>query len=224
MDKLKQVLQYQFWILLTVALILPIVGWSMATSGLESEAVARTTALDGLDKSLTASPTDPNKDWETGLELINKEQAVQPKIAAKVLYERQLPLMTWPAKMPNDPALFQTKHQEYYREIYRRGSGGQRPLIDEVRKIVNPYDEETQTGLVLYDEALLPTADTEWVSQAPSVKQIEAAQEDLWLLSSLLKQIAAVNEDAGAKAQFEAPVRQIVELYLRGGSKAGGGA
>src|SRR5579863_1202709 len=178
MDQLKQVLKYQFWILLAVALILPFVGWTMATSGLLSEAAARTSTLDGLDKSLTSGPTDPNKEWEAGLEVINKDQAVQPRFAHKVLYERQLPLMTWPAKMPNDPKLFQTKHQEYYREIYRRGSAGQPPLIDEVRKIVNSYDEEMQTGLVIYDEGLLPVADMEWISQAPSVKQIEAAQED----------------------------------------------
>jgi len=214
MDQLKQVLKFQFWILLGIALILPLVGWTMATSGLLSEAEGRTKALVDLDKSLVTDSNDPNKDWESGLEAINVEQAKQPKKAAKELYERQLPLMTWPPKMPNDPTKFQTNHQEYYRTAYRQ-------FVEEVRKIVKPYDEETQTGQVIYSPDLLPSPDSEWASQSPSVKQIEGAQEDLWLLSALLKQIASVNEDAATP--FEAAIRQINELYLKGGSKAGAG-
>ncbi len=220
MDKLKQVLKFQFWILLVVALILPLVGWSMARSGLISEAESRSKSLADAEKALSTNAEDPNKDWETGLEAINVEQAKQPKKAAKALYERQLPLMTWPTQMPNDPAKFQTKHQEYYRTAYRQ-------FVENVRKVVKPYDDETQTGLVIYPDDLLPTPDlSEWVSQAPSVEQIRAAQEDLWLLSALLKQIASVNEDENkdARTPFDAAIRQINELYLRGGSKAGGGS
>ncbi len=226
MDKLKQVQKYQFWILLVVALILPIVGWTMATGSLATEADTNTKALETLYGSLSVGPTDPNRDWEKGGNEINAIQALQPKRAHAELYNRQLELMVWPSEMPTDPALIQRKHQEYYRTTYRRGSSKEAPLLDEVRKIVKPYDEDTGTGLLVYDPALLPTADLEWVSQAPSIEQIKAAQEDLWLLASLLKQIAWVNEEAGAKNQFDAPIRQITELYLKGGSqgKAGGGA
>src|SRR5258708_23446505 len=171
MDKLKQVLKFQFWILLGIALILPLVGWTSARSGFIQEAEGRTKTLSDLEKSLVGKSDDPNKDWESGLELINFEQAKQPKIAAKYLYEKQLPLMTWPSKMPDDPGKFQTKHQEYYRTAYRK-------LIEGIRKIVNPYDDDTQTGLLAYSEDLLPTPDlSEWQVQAPSVKQIQAAPE-----------------------------------------------
>src|SRR5579872_1979013 len=102
MDKVKQVLKFQFWILLGVALILPLVAWSMTTSQLASEAEERVKALTSLSGSLGAKPDDPNKEWETGLDAINVQQAVQPRKAHKELYDRQLPLMTWPAKMPND--------------------------------------------------------------------------------------------------------------------------
>jgi hypothetical protein len=52
---------------------------------------------------------------------------------------------------------------------------------------------------------------------------VEAAQEDLWLLSALLKAIAATNKHA--TSQYDASVREIVEMYLRGGSpKSAGGS
>jgi hypothetical protein len=218
MDQLKKVLKFRFWILLGIALILPVVGWFMATSGLVSEAEGRTKSLKDLTDKLKVTTDDPNKDWETGLEAINVLQAEQPKFAQVELYKRQVPLMIWPPEMPNDPAKIQPKHQEFYRTGYAK-------LVEEVRKVVKPYDEESQTGLIDYDEGLLPRPDrAEWVSSAPSIAQIVAAQEDIWLLSSILAQIAAVNEDEEARNQFEAPIRQIIELYLRGGSIKGGGS
>jgi len=216
MDKVMQVLKYQFWILLVIALILPLVGWSMATSGLVSEAAARTEALKKLNESLKVLPDDPNNTWEQALQTINLEQGKQSQIAQQQLYIHQLPLMVWPDRMPSDPALIQTVHQEFARTNYR-------DWVEQVRQVVKPYDEGSESGMIEYSEDLLPRPDLEeWVSQAPSVKQIEAAQEDLWLLTSMLKAIASVNSEAATR--FDAPIRRIEELYLRGGSKGGGGA
>src|SRR5215472_17318770 len=112
MDQLKQVLKYQFWILLGVALILPVVGWFMSTSGLVSEAAARTGELKKKDEGLKADINDPNGDWANGLEQVNKEQEKQKSIAWKVVYDRQKELMTWPDFMPADLAQIEAWQQE----------------------------------------------------------------------------------------------------------------
>lgn len=213
MDKVKQILKHQFWILLVIALILPLVGWSLATSGLVSEAAARTEALKKLNDSLKVGPDDPNNTWEQALQVINQEQGKQAQIAQEVLYKHQSEFMVWPDRMPSDPALINSNHQEFARTSYR-------DWVEQVRQVVKPYDENSESGLVEYSEDLLPRPDLEeWVSQAPTVKQIQAAQEDLWLLTSMLKAIASVNNEATTR--FDAPIRRIEELYLRGGSKAG---
>ncbi|HEY3969349.1 MAG TPA: hypothetical protein VGM05_32655 [Planctomycetaceae bacterium] len=216
MDKLKEVQKYQFWILLSVALILPLVGWQMAVSGLAKEAEDRSKALDTLNKSITTSPPDPNQEWKKGIEIINGEQSKQKLLAWRSLWERQAPLMVWPEKMPSDPDKITPSQQEYWRTAYRK-------FVTQVRLKANPYDDDNPNGLIEYPEELLPKPDDEWI-QAPSVKQIVASQEDLWLLESLLTAIASVN--AGAPSIYDAPIRQIDELYLRGGTaqKGGGGA
>ncbi|HTI50390.1 MAG TPA: hypothetical protein VL475_05545, partial [Planctomycetaceae bacterium] len=102
MDKLKQVLKYQFWILLGVALIVPVVGWVMARSGLIQEAEARTKVLDGLSTKLKAGPDDPNNDWQRGVAEINKLQQDQVRQAWETLYDQQQSRMIWPPKIDPD--------------------------------------------------------------------------------------------------------------------------
>jgi hypothetical protein len=214
MDKLKQVQKYQFWILLGVALILPLVGWSMARSGFVTEVEARTKSLKELHGQLNQSAGDPNQEWKKGIEAINVDQGQQKSVAWRYLWERQAPLMTWPAKMPSDPEKIEPRHQEYWRTAYEK-------LVADVRLKVNPIDDENPGGLIEYPAELLPMP--EWVGggRAPSVAQIVASQEDLWLLESLLAAIASVN--TGADSVFNANIREIVELYLRGGSTKGSG-
>src|SRR4029077_19277934 len=102
MDKLKEVLKYQFWILLGVALILPFVGWIMGTSGMMSEAAERTKKLTDLRGSLTVKGDDPNDTWSNELSLINVEQEKQRDIAWRRLHELQKLKMVWPPVMKED--------------------------------------------------------------------------------------------------------------------------
>ena len=216
MDKLKQVQKYQFWILLTVALILPVVGWVMASSGLQAEAATRRKKLDDLVGSLKTDGSDPNKDWEQGLSAINQVQMGQRDLAWRALWEQQQELMVWPERITSDPAKMELRDQERYRVVYSKE-------VEKVRQIVKPIDDEGQ-GLVEYPESLMPAADEAWKSQGlpPTIPQMEAAQEDLWLLTALLQAIAEVNE--GANSQLDAAIKEIVALYLRGGSASKGGS
>jgi hypothetical protein len=222
MDKLKEVQKYQFWILLAVALILPLVGWSMARSGFVADTETRTKKLTETQGKLKNDPGDPNQDWKKGIEAINGEQSQQKKFAWRYLWEQQSKLMTWPAKMhpganpdiPADPDKIQPGQQEYWRTAYEK-------FVAEVRLKVNPIDDDNPNGLIVYPPELLPIP--EWVGgvRAPSVAQIIASQEDLWLLESLLTAIATVN--SGSPAFYDAPIREIEVLYLRGGSTKGAG-
>src|SRR5262249_20911553 len=72
MEQLKQVLKYQFWILLDVALILPIVGWFMS-QGMKAEAAARSDTLKKKADQLTVRLDDPNETWPQQLGIINTE-------------------------------------------------------------------------------------------------------------------------------------------------------
>ncbi len=213
MEQLKQVLKYQFWILLSIALILPFVGWMMGTSGMISEAAARSKTLTDLKNSLKAVPDDPNGEWTRQLDIVNAEQAKQRDIAWWVLYERQKPEMVWPENMVEPD-----KMENYHLEIYRRTAYARE--LKRVRKIVNPLDDDSPKGLILFPEELLPDFTEEWKYQSPNSKQIQAAQEDIWLLSAILGCVAKVNE--GVQTAFDAPIRQIVNLLLRGGSPKGG--
>ncbi|MFN0053979.1 MAG: hypothetical protein ACKV0T_17510 [Planctomycetales bacterium] len=219
MDKLKQIQKYQFWIILGLAVILPLVGWVMARSGLISEAEARTKSLNDIKTNLNAKPDDPNAEWEQRLTAINTIQKREVDAAWADLYERQLPRMIWPKNI--DPARMENENQraeqlDLYRTSYERE-------LAAVRRIVSPLDDEGANGLVELPDAILPHPELEWEAnrRPPTVKQVEAAQEDLWLLASLLKAIAEVNRSTGATTQLDAPIREVTELVLRGGSVGG---
>ena len=220
MDKLKEFQKYQFWVLLGVAMILPLVGWFMSRSGLVAAAEERTKKLDGLRSSLNASADDPNQDWAAKLAQINKVQEDQIRTAWMHLYAAQSELMTWPENI--DPEAMALKDVELYRRGYKHE-------VEKIRQIVKPLDEisgellDEPGRLVNLPDSLMPHPDYDWATAAPTAKEVRAAQEDLWLLSALLTSIASVNENA--TSQLDAPVREIVALMLRGGSpKSAGGA
>jgi hypothetical protein len=213
MDQLKQVLKYQFWILLGVALLLPLVGWAMSTSGMQDETSKRSKELDGLDKSLTATPNDPNQEWTDGLTVVNREQEKQKDLAWRALFELQAPFHVWPAKMPDDPATINAMHLDIY------SGTGYVSESERIRKIVKPVDEDGQNGLLYLPDDFPPPLQELWTFQLPSRNEIIAAQEDIWLYTALLSAIARVNGQA--PSIYDAPVREIVELFLRGGSPRG---
>lgn len=216
MDKLKQVLAYKFWILLVVALILPVVGWAMSKSGLVKETEDRTKAITGVVGQLSAGPEDPNADWQKGLEQINNVQRSQVRDAWSVLYERQKQFMTWPRLIPDDPSKLEPFHLERYRVSYGEE-------IEKVRQIVRPLDE-FGSGIIDLADSLMPHPEDAWAQEnrAPTPKEVEGAQEDIWLMTALLKVIAEINQ--GATSQLDAPIRQVNELYLRGGGGEVGSA
>lgn len=211
MDKLKKVLVYQFWILLGVVLLLPFIGWFMARSGMIAEAVAKTDAIEKSFKDLPGGADNPNDTWTKGVEDLNKKQEELVKQAHLGIWERQKGLMTWPKDI-GDPAKPAPRDLEVYQQLYRAE-------IEKTRNILKPFVDEN-TGLVDFPLERMPAED--WGSLPPTAQQMADAQEDLWLLAALFTAIADVNKDA--RAQYYAPIRELYDVYLRGGNgKPGGG-
>src|SRR5262249_25250661 len=153
MDKLKAVLQYQFWILLGIAVIVPIVGWGYSRSGLVAEAAARTTELNDVNGKLTVTGTDPNSEWSRKLGEINKLQQAEVRRSWRTLYERQEKLMTWPREVTWTNLTNADDSGNTARDIYQRVYPKAR--LD-VWKMANPLDEAGNNGLVDLWEGLLP--------------------------------------------------------------------
>src|SRR5262249_28618933 len=150
MDQLKQVLKYQFWILLGVALILPFVGWGMSRSQIMAQAVARADELRKFSDQLVVKPHDPNKTWAAAVEALNVDQEKQHDAAWRALYERQLPFRVWPEGLPDDTSKFAAED----RQTFQRTSYPAE--LDVLRKIVKPYDEVDGTGMCVVNDDLLP--------------------------------------------------------------------
>lgn len=214
MDKLKKFQPYQFWVLLAIAVILPLVGWFMARSGFVSQAQAQEDALKKLSDSLAFSTEDPNQDWEQKLNALNAVQEKQVRIAWEHLYNLQKQRMVWPKTVGQDPAKFELKEQNYYRNAYAAE-------VERVWRVLNPIvyaQDGTKSGIVEFPFEAMPRYDEIWENQsrAPTIKEMEASQEDLWLLTTLFQSIAKVNENS--TSPYDSVVRAVGTLILRGGS------
>src|SRR5262245_43676513 len=129
MDKVKEILKYKFWILLGIAVIVPLVGWAMARSSLIAEAASRTQTLTELQKKLTANDQDPNTDWEAKVKQLNARQEAEKRRAWEAIYDRQKALMTWPANVDperlrtragiRDRGVYRTAYNEEWKAVYR---------------------------------------------------------------------------------------------------------
>lgn len=219
MDKLKPILAQKFWILIFLGLTLPIVGWWMATGTMAATYEAGAKKVEEAFNLPSKSEPHPNPKWTNPLGDLNK--ADEAKIAAtrKLLWERQLPLMTWPSNIAQQMKgmAYRAEIPSNIRSLYRTGYG---ISLYETWKIPQPIDEN---GAGLVDFPFETLNNENWGEQPipPNSEQMWNAQEDFWFLSSLLEPIRRVNE--GAVTTNETAVRQILLLELRGGSGTPGG-
>lgn len=214
MDKLKEVLKYKFWILLGVALVLPLVGWGVARSGLIAETASRRDALEKLQGRLKVTPEDPNAAWEARVKDINTKQQAEKMQAWKTLYDAQKKLMTWPEGVNPDELALKGETSLAARLNYANKYAEEWEAVYQIVKPVNEYGE----GKVRFDRVAMPSSNT-WGEYAPTTDVAQGAQEDLWLLRAILEAVASVNENA--TSQVDAPIRVVYQVYLRGGSAGG---
>ncbi|QDT89130.1 hypothetical protein [Gimesia algae] len=218
MDKLKPLIVHKFWIILFIALLLPVIGWSMATGSLAKEIEERQSSIDQAFTDAQVPSNPPNQTWSTALKQINEEKRKYNAESTRYLWEKQKELFVWPP----DIATFMTetpyrgeisiKPRNLYRSAYKFE-------ILRAHKLANPYNLEDGKGLVDLDPNIIPHVPLDkWETVSPTSEDMWNAQEDVWLVTSILKAIAKVNEESGAANISESPVRQISVLELRGGT------
>jgi len=226
MEKLQQVLAYKFWIGFGLALILPTVGWYMATNDLAASTTSRTGQIDqafaNFDNGKTFGKGEvakiPNSTWTESITRINDGRQRDLSEAASGLRESQAKFKTWPAKITGvmadakwatAPGVNTTAH-------YKNSYIGE---LERVRAIAKPYDPKTGEGNVQLPLALLPQSDvTFWSSLGPEPSEMWEAQEDIWLTRAILESIAQVNGGGETTDIMDAPIRVVQTLTLHGGS------
>ncbi|TXT29001.1 MAG: hypothetical protein FD138_2490 [Planctomycetota bacterium] len=233
MDKLKPILAQKFWILLSVVLIMPLVGYFMTKGKLAAEITSRRETLDKTFSGIPSGSGVPNDSWTNKLNEINASQKLHNVRANQELWIKQKERMFW----PKDIAPIMAK-AEYFKDLTEQQKGDQvlykYPLSYESQiralwEIVDPLDD----GMNLRDSSkrrkvAFGMADLHLSrianlgSLQPSFADIWGAQEDIWLQTELLQAIRRLN--ANAISQGDASVKQLGKILLFGGTKSTGDA
>ncbi len=233
MDKLKPILAQKFWILFSVVLIMPLVGYFMTKGKLAAAIDERWKKLDGSFTSIPQGVGVPNDSWTQRLNVINEQQRQHNIRANQELWVKQKERMSW----PKDIAPIMAK-AEYFQNLTEEQKGDQilykypqsyRSQIRALWEIVDPLDDGTN----LRDsdkrrKIAFAMADLHQSSKMgsenfePSFTDIWNAQEDIWLQTELLHAIRRMN--ANGISQGDAFIKQLVKIQLFGGTKSAGDA
>ncbi len=216
MDKLQPLIKHRYWICFALSLVFVVVGWWMASGAIAVEILARKDAVEKSFDKAKQGANDPNKLWVEAAKKENTKDDAAYKSASAQLLQRQKDARRWPDVLAND-----LKGITYRKDVKDSTTRGRWASIyrDEIEKlltIVKPF--KNGEGLVVVDTSKITHKPfNSWRTAYPSSTEIWDAQEDIWLLQSLLTSIARVNE--GATRISESQVRQISRLHLRGGDR-----
>ncbi len=218
MDKLQPLIKHHYWICFGFALIFTVMGWFLASGALGEAITARETAVKASFSEAKSNADAPNSRWVEVAKQKNEADAASFKTASTQLRERQKSARQWPAKVSEKMKGISYQDQikdQLTRELWASIYGTE---IEEMLKIVRPFQVETGEGLVVVDSNRITHRPyRSWTTRPPESKEIWDAQEDIWLLRSLLNSINNVN--GNAERITEAPVREIYRLTLRGGDR-----
>ncbi len=228
MEKLQPVIKQIFWILFGTSTLLILFGGFSALGDLEEQITAEEAKVKKAKADCTQSVTSvPNGDWTRQANNEVKEDAKELGAAAATLRQDQLTARVYPAQISSrlsalqfnspigDPAL-----RGYFGDLYARY------FWDELQA-VQPFVKGQGLVSIDWSKAVITHEDpSRWQNTPPRSGEIWAALEDIWLLRSIYDSIAEVNK--GAKQIYDAPLREVLELSLRGGDpettpESGGG-
>ena len=235
MDKLQPVLTHKFWILFVIALGLSFFGWSGGASNVDETNKSGVSKLDGSlkkIKDLGGTAATKNSDWIEKLDAINTEMSSRTSVAAAQLWDSQKSLKRWPVRIgqraPNFFCLEDVTTLEQslggksnmLRTVYRLDF--QREL-ERVWLLAQPEGAAQGPQKVRFPLQDMPTPSRfPWESVDPSIEEIYSAQEDLWLISSLLMAVREVN--SGTVSVIDSHVKELQLVQLFRGTRLADGA
>lgn len=246
MDKLQPLLTHRFWILLGLAIVLSLVGWWMATGQLQAEYKANVAQWDSKWNLVRQKidSTSANDKWVEAIRQANAEKDRQYHEQHRQLYQAQQELRAWPRNVVQAAEAFPPAERIDFSKLPYRGRLPARfttiyraeylPELERLRNLVEPYTvweqqvgaetRETRSGVVDLPFEVLPRSESiDPTSRAlPTSDQVWDAQEDLWIIQSILQAIRQVN--GGATSIDNASIRKVEEFMLMGGFQAPPGA
>jgi|GEM_PF-352237 len=221
MDKLQPLIKHRYWICFGLATIFVFTAWFLASGQLAAEIDARTASVkSSFDKS-GQGKDQPNSKWVEAAKKKNEGDALAYKNAAKSLRERQIGARQWPELIREEMKGIAYQEQIQNQLTREKWAANYKDEVESLLEIVKPWREGK--GLVVVDSNRITHRPyNTWRTKNPQSREIWDAQEDIWLLRSLLTSIAAAN--GTAERITESAVREIYRLHLRGGDRAAAGA
>jgi hypothetical protein len=231
-DQLKVLWKYRFWVLLPVAVLLPLASYR-SVSNLRANVQQRTTKINNLKKQLDtlAKSEQPNRSWTERVKELQGLLSQDVQVAWQQLYERQKNFLRWPRhdqydfereigfrdpKNPDATKLVPVQILNAYRDTYPK-------YLEETWLLADPLDPEApkkSKGLVRFPKALVfdPNNGFYWdfKGRTPTVPEIWAAQEDAWFFRAIVLAIAEANK--GSQSWTDSPIKAVVQLVM--GSRA----
>ncbi|MCA8983655.1 MAG: hypothetical protein R3C12_13920 [Planctomycetaceae bacterium] len=212
MDKLKPVIQHHFWILFGLVLILPLVGWMPAVKQFSQQTTEKITKIEDAFKQVPGG-MQANGSWSEKLN-VKAQKAEDLNLDARYgLWKRQEAMMVWPSTIKRElqPKFYREEISPIARNIYKNNYNVE---VKNLWRKADPFNVETGKGTVVFPESLMPQ--TKFGDLTPNSEELWDAQEDLWLVESLLNSIRRANSDASLVT--ESLVRSISVLRLVGGT------
>lgn len=216
MDKLQPLIKHRYWICFGFALIFAVVGWFMANGALAEAIDARSKLVTAAFDTAKQGATNPNQKWVEAAKNKNETDALAYKNAATSLRERQKNARQWPELIREEMQGIAYQDQIKNQLTREKWAANYSNDIEGLLEIVRPY--RNGEGLVVVDSNRITHKPyNSWQTRAAQSREVWDAQEDIWLLRSLLTSIASVNGEADRIG--EASVREIFRLTLRGGDR-----
>jgi hypothetical protein len=232
MDQLKAILEYKFWILAGLAILLPPIGWWAATDSLAVETEAREKKIADAEKALGTVKEVPNDKWIQGAKEIGRELNASVAESQEHLYQHQKGVMKFPQIVQD---ALDKCHLKYRQDGTTQDFFNAKEFFvgcydqdwKDARDVVKPFNVRTGEGLVLLPLELTSTGtEVPLITRHPEVEswrqtlgftaaQMYDVQEDVWFLRSLMQAIAKVN--AGTTEIGNARIKRLIQASLRGG-------
>ncbi len=218
MEKLQPILKQRYWICFGLALIFVLVGWWNASGDLATKTDLRKKSVDESFSSADKGKTDPNEAWVAGGKKENDLDVGAYKTASLQLWKRQQAAREWPEQLRSEMQKIAYFADVNSKETRERWVSIYQTQIEDLLKIVQPFQHDTGEGLVLVDANRITRQPFDkWQINYPSSNEIWSNQEDIWLLKALLTSISKTNDSATRITESQVP--EIKQLTLRGGDR-----